>query len=225
MVELFIAMGDQKDELLGSDGRSDGGMGSQSCQATSEQRCSGGSEVTVLDLRCGLSPPRWWLQPRKWVSTSPESMDPEKRTEARVRHGASQLDGESLGSAAVPLCPELGELPAVGLLVLRPGGPQASRNSPQGELEEEQSEQEEYPEKQCHRSWRSGRVNCKEVKDTSSILRPRKYLLGLATQSSLVAVARALSGQCGVEVKDVDTQHGQHALGTRRRGRAVTGGA
>lgn len=158
MVELFIAMGDQKDELLGSDGRSDGGMVSLSCQATSEQRCSVGSEVMVLELRCGLSLPRWWLQPQKWVSTSQESMDSEKGTEARVRHGASQLDGESLESAAIPLCPELGELPAVGLLVLRPGGPQASWNSPQGELEENQSEQEEeYQEKQCHRSWRSGR--------------------------------------------------------------------
>lgn len=154
MVELFIAMGDQKDELLGSDGS----MVSLSCQATSEQRCSVVSEVTVLELRCGLSPPRWWLQPRKWVSTSPESMDSEKRTEARVRHGASQMDGESLGSAVIPLCPELGELPAVGLLVLRPGGPQASWNSPQGELEEEKSEQEEEnQEKQCRRSWRFGR--------------------------------------------------------------------
>lgn len=33
-----------------------------------------------------------------------------------------------------------------------------------------------------------------------------------------MGVVRALSGQCGVEVKDVDTQHRQHALGTRRRG-------
>lgn len=50
-MEIFIEMGDQKDELLGSDGRSDGGMVSLSCQATSEQRCSVGSEVTALDLR------------------------------------------------------------------------------------------------------------------------------------------------------------------------------
>lgn len=92
------------------------------------------------------------------MSPYPESVDSKKRTEASVRHGASQLDGESLGSAAIRLCPELGELPAVGLLVLRPGGPQASWNSPRGKLEEEQSEQEEeYQEKQCHRSWRSGR--------------------------------------------------------------------
>lgn len=95
--------------------------------------------------RCQMSDAQWvvssWLwisdgvtqvvlQPRKWVSTPQESMKTEKRSKARVRHGASQLGGVSLKSVMICICPEPKELPAVELLVLKPGELQEVVRSP-----------------------------------------------------------------------------------------------
>lgn len=50
-------------------------------------------------------------------------METEKRSKARVRHGASQLGEVSLRS-------ELREFPAVELLALKPGKPQEAVHPP-----------------------------------------------------------------------------------------------